>query len=399
MKSPSWICCQLGARENYAVPRAVHSAGMLEEIITDIWAHPKSLIARIPSPAIQQRFCSELENIPVVAANWSFLAGEYFRRTVLGGYRLYCSSNAWFQQFAAQSLEHRYPLSCATPRIVFSYSYTARSVFEVAKRRGWKTVLGQVDLGPVDEQILLESARISGIKSPPHASEAYWDNWRMELELADIVVVNSLWCKSAMLARGVSEDKLVVIPLSYDNCGASDGFRREYPSVFSTERPMRVLFLGRVSAQKGCHQMIEAMRCLVGNHIELTVVGSASIPEPRDLKNVRWIGKVPRHSVGQYYRDADVFLFPTFSDGFGLTQLEAQSWRLPVIASSYCGDVVTHESNGWILANVNAACISEILLQLLKAPGRLAAASEKALAPEDFSLAHVGRRLSALVEL
>jgi glycosyltransferase involved in cell wall biosynthesis len=41
-----------------------------------------------------------------------------------------------------------------------------------------------------------------------------------------------------------------------------------------------------------------------------------------------------------FYERADLFLFPTLSDGFGLTNLEAQAWSLPIVASRFCGEVV-----------------------------------------------------------
>ena len=40
----SWICCQLGAREHYAVPRALLITGMLGEFITDLWIRPGTLL-------------------------------------------------------------------------------------------------------------------------------------------------------------------------------------------------------------------------------------------------------------------------------------------------------------------------------------------------------------------
>src|SRR5271163_3098626 len=36
--SKQWICCQIGAREHYAVPRALHQGGGLARLFTDFWA-------------------------------------------------------------------------------------------------------------------------------------------------------------------------------------------------------------------------------------------------------------------------------------------------------------------------------------------------------------------------
>ncbi len=77
----------------------------------------------------------------------------------------------------------------------------------------------------------------------------------------------------------------------------------------------------------------------------------------------------PRIEVDKYYKDADVFIFPTFSDGFGLTQLEAQSWKLPVIASRHCGEVVRDGVNGVILEEVSGQAIADVLLKFLRIAG------------------------------
>jgi glycosyltransferase involved in cell wall biosynthesis len=63
--------------------------------------------------------------------------------------------------------------------------------------------------------------------------------------------------------------------------------------------------------------------------VEFTFVGPIQISMPTDLLNrprERWLGPAPHRATNAFYRNADVFLFPTFSDGFGLTQLEAQAW-------------------------------------------------------------------------
>ena len=61
--TPSWICCQVGAREHYAVPRALHRAGALHALVTDAWADPpgeteghfSERLLRLPSGFIAQR--------------------------------------------------------------------------------------------------------------------------------------------------------------------------------------------------------------------------------------------------------------------------------------------------------------------------------------------------------
>ena len=62
----------------------------------------------------------------------------------------------------------------------------------------------------------------------------------------------------------------------------------------------------------------------------------------------------------------DVFIFPTLSDGFGITQLEAMSYGLPVIASRNCGDIVQDQVNGLLLSDVTSDNIYIALYECIK---------------------------------
>jgi len=90
-----------------------------------------------------------------------------------------------------------------------------------------------------------------------------------------------------------------------------------------------------------------------------------------------------------------VFIFPTFSDGFGLTQLEAQAWKLPVIASKFCGEVVEDGLNGVVLPELSGGAISAVLRRILAQPAQLSEFARNSVSPEQFGLARIGERLLA----
>ncbi len=81
---------------------------------------------------------------------------------------------------------------------------------------------------------------------------------------------------------------------------------------------------------------------------------------------------MPRSSVGSFYRDADVFILPTLSDGFAITLLEARSWKLPVITSDRCGQVIQDGDNGMVLKSIEPEVIATALRRLLASPALLA---------------------------
>src|ERR1043165_2925720 len=92
-----WICCQLGAREHYAVPRALKLEGLLDELITDLWIRRAG------------RFHPGLADARVVASNISALTFELKASLARkNGWTLINRRNEWFQkQVVAQLARNR----------------------------------------------------------------------------------------------------------------------------------------------------------------------------------------------------------------------------------------------------------------------------------------------------
>ena len=159
-------------------------------------------------------------------------------------------------------------------------------------------------------------------------------------------------------------------------------------------------FLGQVIVRKGVTAILEALGDLKNEPVEFRMVGPVDMPLAPDIRNhpmLRWIGPVPRSQVVGEYQRADVFIFPTFSDGFGITQLEAQAWKLPVIASKNCGAAVRHLENGLVLPDVKSSCIVSAIRSILENPRSLEAMSCNSQLASSFTLNSLAARLGRLV--
>lgn len=391
------------------MPRALHARGELECLVTEAWGRSSATSPFGWLRAFRQRFHAELADAKVRSWNLATIAFEMqlcARR--VGGWRATMARNKWFQRRVAKIVrwgqaagELRDKRESGRP-VIFSYSYAADTIFRAAKQRGWRTVLGQIDAGPEHyrrmDQLAQRWPEWGGERTGP--PEGYWRQWRSECDLADLIVVNSVWVRSALKNEGVSSEKLRIVPLAYRSSAVDANVVRSYPERFSVERPLRLLFLGRVNLGKGIALLCEVMASLEGSPIELSVVGPSEVEVParwQGLSNVRWIGKVNRNEVGLLYRAADVFVFPTFSDGFGLTQLEAQAWLLPVVASTYCGDVVRDGVNGMVLGAMNAATWADAIRCCLRQPAMLQRFSEASLRLGNSSIRDLGARFADIV--
>jgi glycosyltransferase involved in cell wall biosynthesis len=359
---------------------------LLGELITDVWTR-----------RLTGRFHPGLTRAQVRAPNISALAFELkARATRVNGWKLITQRNEWFQQ---RALDHLHKQPANGPRTVFAYSYAAKRIFEFARERGWKTVLGQIDPGHAEDQLIAQLHEKAQQNHWKPAPPEYWNAWRNECTLADRIVVNSSWSREALLRDGVPAEKIRIVPVAYEAAPETLSYERDYPIAFTSQRPLRVLFLGQINLRKGVGHLFEAMQLLARENVEFWFVGPVQISVPSELKDnaqVKWFGVVPRSRVHEYYKQADLFVFPTLSDGFGLTQLEAQSWKLPVVASRHCGDVVRDGFNGVVLEEVSGQAIADVIVRFLRSPEILKAMSTRSGVSERFSLNSLGASLSQL---
>jgi glycosyltransferase involved in cell wall biosynthesis len=276
------------------------------------------------------------------------------------------SRNKWFQSRASKRLRALGRAVHDSGRVVFAYSYAAREVMQAARELGCTTILGQIDPGPAEEKIVAEACLRNGNPSASlrRAPDSYWEDWREECDLCDRIVVNSPWSRRGLIGEGVPREKIDIVPVAYDAPDEARRFRRFYPTSFNATRPLRVLFLGSLIPRKGIYEMLEATNLLRTGAVEFRFVGPPGVQSPLRLvedASVRWMGPVDRQGVHEHYRNADIFILPTHSDGFGQTQLEAMAWGLPVIASKNCGQVVDHKFNGLILPRVAPDAIADAI--------------------------------------
>jgi glycosyltransferase involved in cell wall biosynthesis len=397
-----WICCQIGNREHYAVPRAFNRSGRLRLLITDAWLPPSPLEAVAPA-RLRGRYHRELGAAPVWAPTAGALAFEAKRRMARRhGWQPVIERNTWFQERVIAHLDQAIASSEDRPStVLFAYSYAAGRIFEYAKRRHWTTVLGQIDAGPPEESLVGQLQHRHSDLAPDWepAPAIYWQRWRQEWQHADRMIVNSEWARRAMIEEGVRGDLLRVVPLGFESCAASSV--RSFAARFTDARPLRMLFLGQAGLRKGIAELLDAVELLHAHPVHLSIVGPVQIKIPERFRNhprITWVGSVAPAKAATYYAANDVFLFPTHSDGFGITQLEAQAHALPVIATRFCGDVVTDGVNGVVLADVSARSIAGAIERLLAAPEAIAAMSRRSYVAERFGVAATGAALSQSVD-
>jgi starch synthase len=125
-----------------------------------------------------------------------------------------------------------------------------------------------------------------------------------------------------------------------------------------------VLFVGRITRQKGATHLVEAIRYLPAGTQIVLCAGAPDTPEiaaemrekveqARALNpNVVWIEKmVTKQEAIQLYSNASVFCCPSVYEPFGIINLEAMACRAPVVASATGGilEVVVDGETGFLV--------------------------------------------------
>jgi glycosyltransferase involved in cell wall biosynthesis len=406
---PSAIVCNIGARENYALARTLHRSKLLAELITDVWVPSESVLRFMPTrigDRLRGRHHVELKNAKVTHFTYAMLSRDARKMAFRAkpGWDDIIRHNNWFQ---AKTVDHLKSSAAFDQNgrkpVIIAYSYAARDILSHARKARVKTILSQIDGGEADEALIERLWLAQGSVETRHrAPPAYWKAWRDECELADHIIVNSAWSKNLLIEGGVCAEKLVVVPVIYERSDDRVSEPRIYPSEFSAARPLRVLFMGALTRRKGVLETLEAARRLGGMPVHFVFVGSDSegLASQIDVcANVDRFDRVPRNRVIDYYKKADVFLFPTHSDGFGMTQIEALESGLPVIASRNCATLVQDQINGMIINEVSPTEIVRVVMNCLDRPAHLSALSEAAVVTgREFADASSGAFLSAFRE-
>jgi glycosyltransferase involved in cell wall biosynthesis len=161
-----------------------------------------------------------------------------------------------------------------------------------------------------------------------------------------------------------------------------------------------VLWLGNVILRKGIQYLIEAAQLLHDSPVRFIVAGMIGVRRSAIAQappNIEWLGEIPRSDTHQIYTSCDIFVLPTISDGFAITQLEALAYGLPVITTPNCGRVVEDGVTGFIIPPRDPASLAIAIERFLKDRSLAASMRPHCLAAvRVFSVDAYAERLSAV---
>ena len=141
-----------------------------------------------------------------------------------------------------------------------------------------------------------------------------------------------------------------------------DIFRPQHGKRLKSEPPI-YLYVGRVAVEKNIEAFLELD--LPGSKW-VAGVGPALQGMRARFPKVNYLGMLGQHELAQVYASADVFVFPSKTDTFGLVLLEAMACGLPVAAYPVTGplDVIGNcRTAGVMHEDLRTACLEALKLR------------------------------------
>lgn len=135
-------------------------------------------------------------------------------------------------------------------------------------------------------------------------------------------------------------------------------------------RKIKVLFSGNLTRRKGAN-LLPLIAKRLGKGIEIVYTQGL---QPRrswfNSENLRSIGRIPHDEMPGVYNSADILLFPTVREGFGLAAAEAMACGLPVVATdcSSLPELIDHEKGGFLCPLGDAAAFADKINLLADSP-------------------------------
>ncbi len=234
---------------------------------------------------------------------------------------------------------------------------------------------------------------------------------RRVVETADrVIAVSDAMRQDVLRLFTVDPARVVLIHNGVD----PERYRRTLDRSALERRGIRepyVLFVGRISEQKGIFDLIRAAEHLP-DRVQLILCASApDTPEiaarldraTREHPRIRWIDEmVPVPDVIQIYSHAAVFVCPSIYEPFGVINLEAMACETPVVATAVGGitEVVADGETGLLVPPGRPEELARALVTLLDDPARARAmgAAGRRRVESHFSWDRIAKRTAQVYE-
>lgn len=187
-----------------------------------------------------------------------------------------------------------------------------------------------------------------------------------EYKITDYLFLPSSFAKRTYIDQGIDSSKILNFPLSVQN--------NDFLKLVKKRDKLKVIYVGNISLGKGIQYLLQVAKLLPENKVEFILIGGIDKEFSTLIKNIPTnvflLGGMKKHEVESFYKEGDVFIFPSIFDGFGQVILEAMSFGLPVITTNHTGgpDVIEDGKEGFIVPIRSPELMAEKIEYLMNNP-------------------------------
>ncbi len=322
-----------GTQYSYALAKQLHRLGLLHGFATgiafgqDAWGWLSGRLKRrrvegIPDSLIHRQWWPEL--YALLHMRQGFIPQDVLLRR-----------NAWFQKKITGSL-------LKSADVIIGFDTSSWLLMEKAHALGKPFVLDASIAHPLEKEAIYRELRIEfpdwseQLEPKPPQLIAIEQT---EMMNADHIVAATSFTRHTYIKNGIDPAKISVNPYGLDLSFFTSKWVNQLPPLGGREgMQLSFAFLGIISARKGIpwlcrvwkrfHQAYPNTRLLLG--------GYGAFPPGFQLPDgVEWQGFIEPNDRLRFLHQADVFVFPSYFEGFAQVVIEAMAAGLPVITTTH----------------------------------------------------------------
>lgn len=200
------------------------------------------------------------------------------------------------------------------------------------------------------------------------------------IKSVDAIIVNSEFTKNEIKKFKIKRDILI----AYPGLNISQQKIKSINQRSRNKEGLDLLFVGSVTSRKGVDTLIKSFKVLTKDYeiknLTLHIVGDLK-KEPdfsnkikeycnRERLNVKFYGRVDESKVNEFYRIADIFVFPSLWEGFGMVLIEAMYNKLPIVATNVGAIpyLVKDGVNGILVPPKDSKSLANAIKKLIESP-------------------------------
>lgn len=348
---------QDGARGHYGLALALQRAGILKRIYTDFYVSPwtaQSLVASLlqrVDPATAKRMLERHSpglDRRVIRQSFSLMLKLRLQE------KRFHNRVRYFQWAAEETAKWVMKAEREYRGVMMGFVRNIHpSLCRHCAEKGMP-VIGDQMIAPAATEMIEDSIQQANWPGWEERGAGYENEYqlvdafeRATWQVASHLIAPSDYVKGELVAHGVAADKVTVV-----NYAVDDSVFRPFDRSGRENKPLTIGFMGTVCLRKGIQFFNEMAKRFQGDRrVRFVAVGPLQITETvaRSVgENVELVGKVPRSESLKWFRDFDVFYFPTTCEGSAYVLMEAMATGLPIVTSPNSGTVARHDQDCFI---------------------------------------------------